>query len=392
MQQSPLNIALFPSSFHPHMGGVEQVALQLAHEQRAQGHNPLIITNRWPKTLPATEDVEGLKVHRHVFRVPERTWRQFGGAVLYGPGTMRTICAQLRAHQTDVVHVHCVSSNAHYALSVRRRLGLPLVATLHAELTMDANRLFQRSAFARNLLRRVLTEADAITACSARTLSDAVAFFGRPLGDKAHVIYNGVRAADFDAGVAHPHERPYFFALGRLVKQKGFDVLIEAMACGELSSHDLLLAGEGPELEALKHLALTRGIAERIQFVGRADRTQVIGLFKGCDVFVLPSRADEGLPVVAIESLAAGKPAVASSTGGTPEVIVHNSTGLLVERDDASVLRTALIQMVRDPLMRARFGAAARERAEQFKWRAIADQYADVYEQARTRARLRKAG
>src|SRR5207237_8373507 len=108
--ESTLNIALFPSSFHPHVGGVEQVARQLALEQARRGHRPLIITNRWPKTLTEAEEIEGLSIYRHVFRVPERNWRQWGGAFLYGPSTLRRICSQLTDHRAHVIHVHCTSS------------------------------------------------------------------------------------------------------------------------------------------------------------------------------------------------------------------------------------------------------------------------------------------
>src|SRR5205823_6231452 len=111
--------------------------------------------------------------------LPGRSAKQMGSALIYGPGVLRELCADLRRQKPHVLHIQCVSGNARYALMAKRRLGLPLVVTLQGELTMDANRIFERSAFVQRTLRAVLTEADVITACSAKTLSDAESFYGR---------------------------------------------------------------------------------------------------------------------------------------------------------------------------------------------------------------------
>ena len=144
-----MNIALFPSAFWPHVGGVEELSRQLAHELVNQGHRTTITTNLWPKSLPEAEDYEGLPVRRYVFRVPALTWKQLGGAILFGPATLNRLCGDLTEFGTDILHVQCVSSNAYYALHAKRRLKLPLVVSLQGELNMDATQLFEKSSFAR---------------------------------------------------------------------------------------------------------------------------------------------------------------------------------------------------------------------------------------------------
>src|SRR5690349_19023151 len=121
-----MKVAFFASAFHPHVGGVEEVVRQLAHQLNATGQAPLIVTNRWPKGLAAEEMFEGLPVRRFIFRVPERSWKQMGGFLLYGDGTARDICRTLKEHGSEIIHVHCVSSNAYFALRAKRRLKLPL--------------------------------------------------------------------------------------------------------------------------------------------------------------------------------------------------------------------------------------------------------------------------
>ena len=377
-----MNIALFASAFHPNLGGVEELVRQLAHEQQRRSDRPLILTNRWPKDLPAAEDYEGLPVRRHVFRVPERNWKQRGGALLYGGATLRRVCADLRAHGTDLIHVQCVSSNAYYALLAKRRLGLPLVVSLQGELTMDASRLFQRSPFARKLLCELLTEADAITACSAQTLAEAEAFWGKPFGVRGRVIYNGIRLDDFREAVPFEHPRPYLLGIGRHVPQKGFDVLLRAFALTvgqDNDTHDLLLAGDGAERVALEQLTRELGIENRVRFVGRVGRPDAVRLFTGCDFFVLPSR-HEPMGIVNLEAMAAGKAVIASHVGGVPELVQDGLHGLLVPADDAPALAQAVTQMIKDKVQRKIYGAAGLSSARAFDWAHIAEQYAHVYQ------------
>ena len=376
-----MNIALFASAFHPHVGGVEELVRQLAQEQRRRGGLPLVLTNRWPKGLPEGEEHEGVPVRRFAFRVPEPNPRQLGGALLYGPGTVRRVCAALTEHKADLIHVQCVSSNAHYALLAKRRLGLPLVVSLQGELTMDASRVFQRSAFARRLLHTLLSEAEAITACSAQTLAEAEAFYGKPFGERGRVVYNGIRLEDFRNAAPYPHPRPYVLGIGRHVPQKGFDVLLRAfaqlVAAGE-ATHDLLLAGDGAEHQSLQQLAADLGLSARVKFLGRMDRPQTVRLFAGCSFFVLPSR-HEPMGIVNLEAMAAGKAVVASRVGGVPELVQDDQNGLLVPAEDAPALAAAMRRLITDPALRDRLGEAGHAHVQTFDWAFITDQYEAVY-------------
>lgn len=378
--------ALFASSFHPHTGGVEEMVRQLAHQQVRNGDRPLIVTNRWPKSLPSIDSFEGLPVRRHAFRVPGNNLRQTGGAYLFGLGAFLRTCKSVRAHRADLIHVNCVSSNAAYAMWVKKLTGIPLVVTLHAELTMDANRLFQKNEGAKALMRRALHTADHITACSKRTLADAEEFLGHSLANRATVVYNGANFAEADTAVPYPYPRRYFLFAGRLVPQKGADVLLRAFAATKITTHDLLIAGDGDQRETLESLASELKVTQRVRFLGRADRAMILSLFKGADAFILPSTSDEGLPMVLLEAMAAGKPAIASAVGGVPELVLHKETGLLVPCSDIHALASALLVLADSPSVRAALGVAASARRADFAWPAIAAQYNSVYTVAIERA------
>jgi glycosyltransferase involved in cell wall biosynthesis len=377
-----MNIAIFASSFHPHFGGVEELVRQLALELGRQRHDVIVLTNRWPRTLPRHEIVEGIPVYRLPFRAPDAGVKSVITFQLSRAAIEREVASILWRHSIDVIHVQCVSSNGYYALRASQALRLPLVVTLQGELTMDSTKLFERSAFARQTLRDCMATAEVVTACSNKTLEDGERFFGQPLGARGRVIFNGVSIGDFCSTAPLVYDRPYVLAIGRLVREKGFDILLRAFAEANVPTHYLVLAGDGPERVPLSALAAELKLENRVKFLGRANRATVPGLFAGSDFLVLPSRSDEGLPVVTVEAMAAAKAIVATRSGGTPEAVLDGITGLIVEKEDVAQLAAAIRRLCLDAALRNRLAETGRRRAEQFGWPHIVQQYVTCYEKA----------
>ena len=376
-----MNIALFASAFHPHVGGVEELVRQLAHAYRRKGHGAIVVTNRWPPELPEFEEYEGIPVYRFAMRTPGGSLRERAKYQLTHTATARRMLDVLKRHAVDLLHVQCVSANGYYAQIARRALHLPLVVTTQGERTMDAGQIYQRSPFMNRMLCALLAEADYITACSRHTLDDLEGWYGQPFGPCAQVVYNGIDLSSFTDPVPYPHPRPYILGIGRHVPQKGFDILLQAFARSNQNSHDLLLAGDGPERPALERLAAGLGLEGRVRFIGHADRPLAVSLFAGCSFFVLPSRL-EPQGIVNLEAMAAGRAVLASRVGGVPEIVHEGETGLLVPAEDVPALAQAITRLTADALLRQRLGATGRERAQAFNWDAIAVQYLDIYQQA----------
>ena len=387
-----MKIALFASAFYPHLGGVEELVRQLAHALKRAGHDAFIVTERWPRDLPEFEEIEELRVYRFAFRTLSggslsNRARAAASLALTGASIRRAVAEIVQKEGADLVHVQCVSSNARYALPTAKTLGLPLVVTLQGELNMDAAQIFQKQESARQLMRDALQNADFITGCSGQTVQEAEEFLGQPFGERGQVVFNGICLADFENVAPYEHPRPYILGIGRHVEQKGFDILIQSFARlveGGDTSTDLILAGDGARHEDFKQLSASLKLDGRVHFVGRADRPKAVSLFKGCAFFVLPSR-HEPMGIVNLEAMAAGKAVVASRVGGVPELVFDGENGLLVEAANVDSLFGALKFLVENPQLAARLGANGAERVQQFDWDAIAAQYLDVYERAKSR-------
>jgi len=154
-----------------------------------------------------------------------------------------------------------------------------------------------------------------------------------------------------------PPGRPRLLALGRLHTDKGFDVLIRALA--RLPTASLLLAGDGPEGPALARLAAELGIAERVFLLGW--RTDAGALLKAADLFVCPSRS-EPLGNVVLEAWSAFCPVVAADADGPRELIADGSDGLLVPRENEERLADAIAALLAEPERAAALAAAGRRR------------------------------
>ncbi|HUC17123.1 MAG TPA: glycosyltransferase [Acetobacteraceae bacterium] len=154
-----------------------------------------------------------------------------------------------------------------------------------------------------------------------------------------------------------PPARPRLLALGRLHADKGFDVLIRALA--RLPGTTLIIAGEGPEGPSLADLAAGLGLAERVFFLGW--RTDAGALLKAADIFVCPSRS-EPLGNVVLEAWSAFCPVVAADADGPRELIADGSDGLLVPREDEARLAEAIAALLAAPERAAAMAAAGRRR------------------------------
>ena len=193
------------------------------------------------------------------------------------------------------------------------------------------------------------------------------------------MIPNGVDPDEFDVAPAADNELgEYVFAVGRLVPQKGFDVLLDAFASSSLDGLKLTIAGDGVERQRLEARTDELGLRCRVRFVGMVDRSRLAGLLCGARAFAFPSRG-EAFGIALLEAMAAGVPSVAAAAGGIPEFVRDGENALLVPPDDASALARALARLSSDEALRRRLSVAGRRTASALTWTDIAGRYDRVY-------------
>jgi len=174
------------------------------------------------------------------------------------------------------------------------------------------------------------------------------------------IVWNGLPVVPARPPLADP---PTAAFVGRLVPQKGCDVLLRAFALviRDLPHALLLIVGDGPQRGELEHLAAELRLPAR--FTGHVATEQMEPLLAGAWVQVVPSRYAEGFGNVAVEAAMRGTAVIASDAGGLRDVIEPNQTGLLVAPGDPAALASALTALLRHRDRAEQLGAAARQRA-----------------------------
>jgi glycosyltransferase involved in cell wall biosynthesis len=202
-------------------------------------------------------------------------------------------------------------------------------------------------------------------------------------------IPNGVDVVSFTVPAMRPaclpvsiRPKSYLLFLGRIVQQKGIDVLLEALALlrGRCDL-ELLVAGRGPERPALETLTSRLGLSGQVHFVGQTAGLQKLWLLQNSLCMVVPSRTYEAFGVVAVESFAAGRPVIATQLRGLADLVRPEVTGGLVPPESPPRLAEAIERLVRDPVRADAMGNAARQFVRAFDWRDIALRHLELYEE-----------
>ncbi len=220
------------------------------------------------------------------------------------------------------------------------------------------------------LLRRVWRRAAAVVANSAG-LRDLAQRFESDVDVK--IIPNGVDLEKF--AVRDRSWTPaHMLFVGRIVYQKGLDLLLEALGNLKNQQWRLSVVGDGPSRPKLEAHVRTVGIEDRITFLGWKSRSELPEIFTHANLFVYPSR-HEGMPNAVLEAMAAGLPVLATRIAGN-EDLVNDENGILVDSEDMTGLQAALEKIIHDAQMRKRMGAASRKKVEEnYGWPRVAQEY-----------------
>jgi len=350
--------------------GAENVVLNLCRGLRDLGHDPTVgvfVAERNPRVaLADMAEAADIKVAR---------FKSSGRTDVSTFGLVRDYLDREAAH---LIHSHNYKANIYARWAARGKVAK--ISTLH-NWTATTRRMRLYVAIDRLVLRGF----DTVVAVSGPVRSSLVDAGIDP--DRIRIIENGVPAmspgceetrAEVRRQLGVPRDALVLGTVGRLSREKGHSVLIEAAGqlAQRLSAMALLVVGDGPERGSLEQACLAfPGL--RVIFTG--VRRDVADLLSAMDVFALPSLT-EGHPVALLEAMAAGKPVVASSVGGVPDILEGGGVGIMVTPGDPRALAAALENLASDRGTAMEMGERARQAvAAKYSVERMARRYVDVY-------------
>jgi glycosyltransferase involved in cell wall biosynthesis len=260
----------------------------------------------------------------------------------------------MRRLRPDLAHLHSSKAGVLGRVAARRH-GIVTAFTPHAWSFLAASVGIERNLWIRT--ERMFAGGGAGVVCVSEDERRRGVSAGVLAPGSSVVIPNGVAVP-----VEASYERrgaPVIGTLARLARQKGLDVLLDAVAIVARDQPDvrLMIAGGGPLESELRAQAADLGLEHSVDFLGWVENGR--SLLPTFDVFVLPSRW-EGMPIALLEARAAGLPTVATDVGGAREVIDDGHDGWVVPPEDPEALAHALLDLVQDPAKREAWGRAAR--------------------------------
>ncbi len=283
----------------------------------------------------------------------------FGGLAIFP----KVVHMAYRMETLGVRHVHCHFSShpATAGFIIHRLTGIPFSFVAHgSDLHVD-----------HHMLDRKVREAAFVIAISKDNLDEIVAECGEWAHDRVHVVHCGVDTTQLrPVGEVGSTARPFtILAIGTLHEVKGQAFLIDACRLLVEAGVDIRcrFIGDGEDEVRLQARIDDAGLRDIVTLDGRRTRSEVVAALGAADLLVAPSVVArngkrEGIPVVLMEAMSCGLPVVASRLSGIPELVEDEVSGLLVPPGDASALAVAIRRLADDPLLRARMGAAARQR------------------------------
>jgi rhamnosyl/mannosyltransferase len=352
--------------YPPHKGGMETHLRDLCErlQQKVDVH-----------VLVASDAAETTEEVTNGVRVTRMGTLLNLGAAPFCPGMARRI----RETEADIVHLHFPNPTAFVAYLASCHAGR-LVVTYHSDIVRQK---ISGRAF-RPILRHVLRRTRAIIATSPNYIESSPVL--RRERERCRVIPLGIPVEKFahanDVEVGRIRARfgsRIVLAVGRLIYYKGFEYLIRAMR--RVEGH-LVVIGTGPLDVRLRRERDAAGLQERVHFLGEV--ADAAPYFHAADVFALASTArSEAFGIVQLEAMACGVPVVNTRLdSGVPFVSLDGVTGLTVAPADADALAAALNRLLGDATLRAKFGAAGRERVRaEFSADVMAERTLNLYEE-----------
>lgn len=384
--------------FREHPGGAQRIAWTLACAMRERGHTVACLCGTLTEGGAPEEVIDSIHVVRYPIavrpswsplrwrasiRAASRSYRRYLSSVpwdvIHGHGIVSTTgilnaegsggALIYTAHSPVVLEQQLNWANNGIAGAIKRMLGVGALRRTEAAILRRARIVHVLSRYTRTELRHCHGE-------WVERNSIEVPWW-------ATAPESNVSREDARSALGIPHDCVVFLSVRRLVRRMGLDVLVSALSrLRDEASHLLVIAGAGPERDALERQAKALGVAGTVRFLGQVNDAQLEQAYTACDAFVLPTRALECFGIIAVEALAHGRPVIGTSVGAIPEVIGPVCSEWLVAPEDPRALAEAMRAFLRTPPPRIDESRLQAYAAARFGRTLLLPRYESLLEQA----------
>jgi glycogen synthase len=383
--EGQLKILILTWEYPPNVvGGLSRHVCGLSEHLVQLGHDVHVVT-AGNGGLPAFEKINGVHVHR-VIPINNQdddflSW--IAGLNL----TMSYKGVQIAAEiKFDIVHAHdwLVGTSA---ITLKEELSAPLLTTIHATEHGRNNGIYNdMQQFIHEKERQLISESDQIIVCSQYMREELLSNF-QLSEKKMAIVPNGIEQGEVMVQSAEIYpfikDRKYVFSIGRMVKEKGFETIIEGAQLAKESKKDIyfVIAGKGPMLERYRKMVSERNLDHYITFIGYVSDEQRNALLVNSEIAVFPSLY-EPFGIVALEAMILSKPTIVSETGGLKGIIMHKQTGMLMDPGDADSLLSNIDFLTQYPHKAKEIGEKGRQIVKSlYGWKRVASQTVKVIEE-----------
>lgn len=364
-------VLFIASLYYPHVGGIETMITELSRFYRSQGIDSVVLTKKWPTTLPSHSQYDGIEIYRVI---SARKKEEFFELINW----LKRNNLKIKA---DIVHIIGIRRPLPLAgLMLGRLWNVPVISTVAGGEIPDKYDPQPGIVWeeGRELIPNVLRQSDNVNCVSKYLSRDLKEIM--PDIKKNSTLYAGIDFSIINKTKPKKIKEQYILSLRRLDPSKGIDILIKAYNLIKNKFPDLYLVilGEGPEEQRLKKIVARYHLSKRVIFTGTIKFKRSISFLKGAILTVVPSLS-EGGGLVNIEAQAAGCPVIASRVGGIPEYVKDGKSGILFKSGDYRELAEKISQLINDTKLRKKIINGGYKHAKSFDWNALAPQYISLY-------------
>ena len=376
-----LKVLIINYEFPPLGGGGGVASYDLALEWEKHGQVDVLTSNF--SGLEAYKNVNGINVYRtKIFFRKSRdaaTFLSMLSFLLTGFIEGFKLC---RKNRYDVINTHFAVPSGPLGYILGRMFGIPNVLSLHGGDIYDPSKKMSphKSKIFSRVVKFILNRADRIVAQSSNTRDNTIKYYNPvkeveiiPLAFHPPVIVKSSREK-----LGLDKDSFYFITIGRLVKRKSIETILQALSGISNKKIKLLVVGDGPEMEFLQSMAASLNLTERVTFPGYIADEEKYSFLKNADAFILTS-LHEGFGIVFMEAMFTGLPIVCTNHGGQVDFLTDKENALLIDVGDVESCRKSMLKIYKDSSLYNLMSKNNKKKVKNFYAESVAAEYLKIF-------------